>query len=142
MIIVQKPQVTEKTMKLAEQNLYTFLVRKNATKEKIAKYIADKFKVSVLAVKTVNIKGQKKMQRTQRKYYHLPDIKKAIVLVKKGQKIAIFETPKEEVAVTTAESEPVVMKEKRNILKNTKIRVEKSATGAAPTTQRKVITGK
>lgn len=142
MIILQQPKITEKTMKLAEQNLYTFLVGKKANKEQIAKLVADKFKVSVLSVKTINIKGARKMQRGTRKFYTLPDIKKAIVEIKKGQKIALFETPKEEATVSSAESEPVVMKEKRNILKNTKIRVEKSATGAAPTTQRKVITGK
>lgn len=140
MIIVQKPHISEKSMKLAQQNLYTFLVGRSATKEMIAKYVAEKFKVTVLGVKIINIKGQKKMQRAARKSYTLPDIKKAMVSVKAGQKIALFETPKEEVTVTTGENEPQIMKEKKGFLnRGTKVRVEKSATGAAPTTQRKVI---
>ncbi|QQG43651.1 MAG: 50S ribosomal protein L23 [Candidatus Daviesbacteria bacterium] len=140
MIILQKPKVTEKSMKLADKRLYTFEVAKNATKKAIAKIVADKFKVTVLSVKTVNIPGQKKMERSKRKYYRLPDIKKAMVLVRKGQKIALFETPQEEVAVTTAENEPQVLREKKGFLnRGTKVRVEKSATGASPTTQRKVI---
>ncbi len=142
MIILQKPLVSEKSMKLAQQNLYTFLVSRDATKGTIAKVVGEKFKVTVMGVKIVNIKGKQKIQRTTRRSYHLPDIKKALVLVKKGQKIALFETPKEETIVTTGESETVVMREKKNILRNTKVRVEKGATGAAPSTQRKVITGK
>ena len=143
MIILQKPLISEKSMKLAQQNLYTFLVSKDTTKKTIAKYVAEKFKVTVLSVKTGTTKGKKKVQRAARKSYTLPDIKKAMVLVKAGQKIALFETPKEEVTVTTGENEPQIMKEKKGFLnRGTKVRVEKSAIGAAPSTQRKVITGK
>src|SRR5206468_3877993 len=81
-----------------------------------------------------------KSQRRVRKNYQTGGFKKAIVTVKKGQVIPIFETPKEEVTVTTGESEPQIMKEKRNLLSRTKVKVEKSAVGASPTTQRKVIT--
>ena len=42
----------------------------------------------------------------------------------------------------TAEGEPIKLKEKKDLLGRTKVRVETSAVGAAPTTQRKVITGK
>lgn len=142
MIILQKPLISEKSMKLVQQNLYTFLVSKDTTKAQVAKLVGEKFKVTVMGVKIVNIKGKVKVQRTARRSYQLPDIKKALVLIKKGQRIALFETPKEEVTVTTGENEPVVMKEKKNILRNIKVRVEKTAIGAAPSTQRKVITGK
>ena len=142
MIVLKRPIITEKSMKLAQSGFYTFEVDKGATKPLIAKLVSEKFKVKVLKVKTINVKGEIKSQRRIRKFYQTKGFKKAIVQVKKGDKIALFETPKEEVTVTTAEGEPIKVKEKRDLLGRTKVRVEKSAVGAAPTTQRKVITGK
>ena len=142
MIILKRPIISEKSMKLAQANLYTFEVSKDATKPLIAKAVADKFNVEVLKVRTMNVKGEMKNQKRVRKSYQTKGFKKAIVQVAKGQKIAIFETPKEEAVVTTAEGEPTVLKEKKDILRRTKVKVERGAVGAAPTTQRKVITGK
>lgn len=143
MIIIKRPIITEKSMKLASQNLYTFEVDNHASKIQIAKAISGKFNVKVLKVKTINIKGETKTQRRVRKYYQTTSFKKALVQLNKGEKLAIFETPKEEeVVVTTAEGEPIKLKEKKDILGRTKVKIEKSAVGAAPTTQRKVITGK
>lgn len=129
-------------MKLAQANLYTFEVDKNATKIQIGKAVAEKFGVKVIAVKTINVKGVTKSQKKVRKSYKSIGFKKALVQVGKNQKIAIFETPKEEAVVTSAESEPIKLKEKKDFLGRTKVKVESSAVGAAPTTQRKVITGK
>lgn len=140
MIILKKPIITEKSMKLADKHMYTFEVDRNATKDIIAKLVAEKFNVKVLNVKTINVKGETKNQRRVRKSYKTSGFKKAIVQVGRLSKIAIFETPKEEEAVvTTAEGEPQVIKEKKDILRRTKVKVERGATGAAPTTQRKVI---
>ncbi len=126
-------------MKLADRHLYTFEVDKDATKKLIAKEVSDKFSVKVVSVKVVNVKGEIKSQRRVRKSYKTSGFKKAIVQIGKTQKIALFETPKEEVTVTTAEGEPIKLKERKDILGRTKVKVEKSAVGAAPTTQRKVI---
>lgn len=142
MIILRRPIITEKSMKLADKHLYTFEVAKDATKEVIARLVAEKFNVKVLSVKTINVKGENKSQRRVRKLYKTKGIRKAIVQISKNQKIAIFETPKEDVTVTTAEGEPIKLKEKKDILGRTKVKVEKTAVGAASTTQRKVITGK
>lgn len=143
MIVVLRPIITEKSMKLTQNDLYTFEVAKNATKPQIAKVVAEKFNVKVLGVKVINVKGKLKQQRKVRKVYTTGGFKKAMVQVKKGEKIALFETPKEkEVTVTTAEGEPIKLKEKKDILGRTKVKVEKTSVGAAPTTQRKVITGK
>jgi len=142
MIVIKRPIVTEKSMKMAERGLYTFEVDKNANKYLISKIVAETFGVKVLKVKISNVKGKMKMQRSVRKSYQKAGMKKAFVQVKKGEKIAIFETPKEEAVVTSPEAEPVVLKEKKDLLGKTKVRVEKSAVGAAQTTQRKVITGK
>lgn len=142
MIVLKRPIITEKSMRLAQIGLYTFEIDKEASKPMVAKAVTDKFSVKVMAVKIINIKGQIKTQRTARLEYRLANIKKAMVQVGKGQKIAIFETPKEEAVVTTAEGEPIKIKEKKSFLRGTKVKVEQSAVGAAPTTQRKVITGK
>lgn len=142
MIILKRPLITEKSMKLAGMGLYTFEVDKGATKPLIAKAVADKFNVKVINVKVINVKGRMKQQKRAGKLYRAQGFKKAMVQIGKGQKLAIFETPKEEVVVTTGEGEPIKLKEKKDILGRTKVKVEKSAVGAAPTTQRKVITGK
>ncbi|MCR4306295.1 MAG: 50S ribosomal protein L23 [Candidatus Daviesbacteria bacterium] len=142
MIVLKRPIITEKSMKLAQDGLYVFEVDKDATKPLIAQVVAKKFNVKVLSVKVINVKGKTKQQKRARKIYTTGRIKKALVQVKKGDKIAIFETPKEEAVVTTAEGEPIKLKEKKDLLGRTKVMVEKSAVGAAPTTQRKVITGK
>lgn len=143
--MLNRPIVTEKSMRLASNGLYTFEVDKDANKKMIAKLVAEKFKVDVVSVKTINVKGKVKQQRKVRKSFQKPSYKKAIVQLKKGQTLALFETigkQPEEVTVTTAEGEPQIMKEKKDILGRTKVRVEKGAVGSAPTTQRKVITGK
>lgn len=127
-------------MKLSEQGFYTFEVGKRATKPQVAKAVKDKFSVDVLTVKIVNVKGEKKMQKRVRAYYETAGIKKAIIEVKKGQKIAIFETPKEEEVevISAGEQEPTI-KEKKSLLRNTKVRVEKNIGLPKATTQRKVI---
>lgn len=146
MIILKRPIITEKSMKLAQSGLYTFEVSKEATKPLVAKEVAARFSVKVLKVNIINIQKKVKSQRRVRKTYTTGGAKKALVQVRKGDKIAIFETPKEEAppagGVTTAEGEPIKLKEKKDLLGRTKVRVEKTATGSAPTTQRKVITGK
>lgn len=139
MIILQKPIITEKSMKLAGNGLYTFLVSKAANKLQIAKTVKELFKVDVINVKTINVKGVVKMQRRVRKSFKTSAFKKALVQVKKGQIIPIFEAPKEEAVVTTAEGETQVLKEKKDILRRTKVRVEKSKTVI---TQKDIMTGK
>jgi len=139
MIVLKRPIITEKSMKLAQSGLYTFEVDRNVTKPLVAKAVSQKFNVKVLKVKIINVKGEMKSQRRVRKVYKTVGYKKAIVQVGKGEKIAIFETPKEEAVVETAGGEPIKLKEKRDFLRRTKVKVEKTAVGAAPTTQRKVI---
>lgn len=128
MTVILRPLINEKSMGLTKLDLYTFEVAKKATKDQIAKIVADKFKVKVLSVKTLRKTGKTRMQRTRKGYFKMADMKKAIVKVKKGDKIAIFEHSQmeDEPVVTTAESEPQV-KEKKSLLKGTKIRIEKTA---------------
>lgn len=141
MTVLQRPVITEKSMKLAQNNVYTFLVGKESTKLSVLQAIEKKFKVNVLSVKIINKKGELKTQKRVRKYYQSGSLKKAIVSLKKGQTIALFETPKEEEVevITGEEKEPIKIKERRNMLRNTKVKIERGNVGASPTTQRKVI---
>lgn len=142
-IILQKPIITEKSMNLAKRGFYTFMVDKKAAKPDVIRAVEEAFSVKVMGVSVINIKGKLKTQRRVRKTFRAPGFKKAIVQLEKGQKIALFETPaQEEAVVTTAEGEPIILREKKDLLGKTKVKVERGAVGAAPTTQRKVITGK
>lgn len=142
-IIVKNPVITEKSMKMADKGIYTFVVASSANKPQIAKFVAEKFNVQVVSVKTVNVKGKTKMQRRVRGTYQTSGYKKAMVQVGKGQKIGIFEATdiKSEAEVTTVEGDQII-KEKKNMLRQTKVKVEKIADVPMQTTQRKVITGK
>jgi large subunit ribosomal protein L23 len=87
--IIIKPVVTEKSMDLLADNKYTFIVDKNANKTEIKNAIEHIFKVEVAKVYTMNIKGKPK--RMGRFEGYRPDRKKAVVALKAGQKIRLFE---------------------------------------------------
>jgi len=138
MTVILRPLINEKSMGLTRIGLYTFEVDRGATKDQIAKVVAAKFKVTVEAVKTINRAGKVRQQRTRKGYFKTTDIRKAIVKVKKGDKIALFEQAvaedshaghnHDEVQVRTAEGEAVTtIKEKKSLLKGTKVRIEKQA---------------
>ena len=128
---VLRPVINEKSMKLTEIGQYTFQVDRTVNKDQIAQSVAKKFGVTVMDVKVVNLPTKLKTQRNRRGTFEKPGFRKAIVKVKKGQKIAIFEVAqaeeeKENVEVRTAEGEVVgKTKEKRSLLRGTKVKVEK-----------------
>jgi large subunit ribosomal protein L23 len=87
--VLIRPVVSEKSMGLMEENKYTFYVDKNANKIEIKNAVEKLFKVSVLKVRTMTVRGKKKRQgRFEGK---TPDRKKAIVTLKAGDKIELFE---------------------------------------------------
>lgn len=87
--IIIKPVVTEKSMNLLAENKYTFIVDKKANKTEIKNAIENIFKVKVEKVTTVMSRGKvKRMGRFEGK---TPDRKKAIVTLKPGHKIRLFE---------------------------------------------------
>lgn len=87
--VLIKPVVSEKTTSLMEENKYTFKVDKNANKIEIKHAVETIFKVDVTDVKTMNVHG--KMKRQGKSQGLTPDWKKAIVSVKSGQRLPIFE---------------------------------------------------
>lgn len=87
--VIRKPIITEKSVALIEQNKYTFVVDKHATKIDIKRAVEKIFNVKVTAVSTMNMKGKlRTMGRTQG---YRPDWKKAIVTLADGDRIEILE---------------------------------------------------
>jgi len=79
------PKVTEKATSLSEFNKIVFNVHNGASKKTIKKSIEKIFKVNVIKVNTINLKGKTKMVRGKKTFKS--NIKKAIVTLKKGQTI-------------------------------------------------------
>ncbi len=83
------PLITEKTLRLAKENKYTFLVERGINKEQIKNAVEKIFNVKVIKVRTINYqkrqRGLTKIKSTR------PKFKKAIVQLQSGQTISIFE---------------------------------------------------
>lgn len=81
---------TEKGTKLRqEQNGYLFRVNKKANKLEIKQAVEELFKVDVVKVRTISMRGKKR--RMGRYEGRRPDWKKAVVVVQSGQAIKGFE---------------------------------------------------
>lgn len=87
------PIFTEKSLKLAKQGKYSFWVDKNANKLFIKSAVAKAFGVHVTDIKTISVKGETK-RNAKGKKSRLTGGKKAIVSLKEGEKIDIFEEKK------------------------------------------------
>ena len=79
------PNVTEKSTALADFNKVVFKVHKGASKKSIIKSIEKIFKVNVIKINTINIKGKNKLVKNKKSFK--PGYKKAVVTLKKGQSI-------------------------------------------------------
>ncbi|MEW6426252.1 MAG: 50S ribosomal protein L23 [Bacillota bacterium] len=88
--IIVRPVITEKSYSLAGQNKYTFIVAPEANKVEIKKAVEELFKVKVLKVNTLNVQGKPRRVRGIAGYK--PDYKKAIVTLRPGDKIEVFES--------------------------------------------------
>ena len=88
--IIIRPRVTEKSGMASEpQNgeaaVYTFEVRKNATKPMIAQHIKSLYKVSPVKVRIINLPAKRVFVRGKRGTSN--GVKKAMIYLKKGEKI-------------------------------------------------------
>lgn len=83
--IIRAPIITEKATRLAENNQVVFEVRADATKPEIAASIEAIFKVKVLAVNSLVVKGKTKYFKGR--VGRRSDYKKAMVTLAPGQSI-------------------------------------------------------
>jgi len=91
--IVRYPLITEKSTVLREDKFkYTFRVDKRANKIEIKQAVQAIFPdVEVISVNTMNVNGKPRNYRNNRKG-KTPDWKKAIVTLRPGDAIEIYET--------------------------------------------------
>jgi large subunit ribosomal protein L23 len=88
--IILSPLLTEKSTKLKEtENKVLVRVAKNANKIEIKKAVEEIFKVKVDSVRTINCRGKKK--RYGRYEGKRPDWKKAVLILKEGEKLEFIE---------------------------------------------------
>lgn len=87
--IIKKPLITEKNSLHAESGTYVFEVDRKSSKIEIKNAIESSFRVKVDSVRTMVCRGRSKKSKhglTKPKYW-----KKALVKVKAGEKISLFE---------------------------------------------------
>jgi large subunit ribosomal protein L23 len=88
--IIRRPLITEKGTDLRDQtNQYLFEVAGDANKIEIKRAVESLFRVKVLQVRTLSVKGKPK--RLGRFVGRTSDWKKAIATLKEGETIEFFE---------------------------------------------------
>ncbi|MFZ5907715.1 MAG: 50S ribosomal protein L23 [Nitrospirota bacterium] len=88
--IIKKPLFTEKGSALKEkENKILVEVPKDANKIEIKRAVEEIFKVKVEKISTINVLG--KMKKLGKSLGKRPDRKKAIITLKKGEKLDFIE---------------------------------------------------
>jgi large subunit ribosomal protein L23 len=90
--LILTPKISEKAITMAEHGIYVFEVPTSANKIEVAKAVEAAFKVNVTDVNMVITKG--KLKRYKQILGRQKDVKKAMVKVRSGQKITLFEVAK------------------------------------------------
>lgn len=94
--VIIRPIITEESMKYVPAGKYSFAVHKKADKGAIKKAINELFGVTVVSVATSVVKGKTHRVGMRRQEVNKTEWKKAVVQVKKGEKIGLFEPGGEE----------------------------------------------
>ena len=88
--VIKGPIITEKLDRAREKfRQYSFLVDHDATKHDVRRAVEASFNVGVTGVRTLIIRG--KIKRVGRNMGKRSNFKKAIVTLKEGDKIELFE---------------------------------------------------
>ena len=87
--VLRRPLITEKNTMLQAQGKYVFEVAEEANKHQIKQAVEKVFKVKVVLVNVMTVPG--KTKRVGRRMVLTPSRKKAIVTLKQGDKIELFE---------------------------------------------------
>ena len=87
--VIKTVRLTEKGTRQCEKyNQYTVVADRLATKPQIRQAVQELFKVKVVRVNTLNVRGKVRRQRTSQAG-RAPSWKKAIVTLKDGDKIVL-----------------------------------------------------
>ena len=87
--MLRRPVITEKSTSLQEEGKYAFEVSSRSNKILIRAAVEKAFNVKVTAVNVMTVRGKTKV--IGRRRVRMPSWKKAIVTLKEGEKIELFE---------------------------------------------------
>ena len=87
--ILLKPTITEKSTLLQESGRYTFQIAPRANKVQVKQAVETNFNVTVTDVNITKLHGKRKRYGSRVK--KMPDIKKAVVTLKPGDRITLVE---------------------------------------------------
>jgi len=87
--VIRRPVITEKNAQMQVLNKYVFEVAADANKNQVKQAVETAFKVGVTNVNIMTVPG--KMRRVGRRQVMTQSWKKAVVTLKDGDKIELFE---------------------------------------------------
>ncbi|HVX22536.1 MAG TPA: 50S ribosomal protein L23 [Acidimicrobiales bacterium] len=90
--ILLRPVISEKTYALMNRNVYVFVVDPRATKIEVRHAVEQAFGVRVENVNTLNRKGKATRNRRTNTVGRRPNTKRAMVTLRAGDKIDLFES--------------------------------------------------
>ncbi len=92
--VILRPHITEKSTLLREDNKYSFVVSRDATKTDIRRAAEELFEIqgSIINVHTMQVKGKMKGRINRYQRGRRPHWKKAIITVEEGTRIPVFES--------------------------------------------------
>ena len=85
--VLVRPHVTEKSVSMGENNVYTFIIRADATKYLVRDAIKSLYSVTPVKVNTVNKAPRQYMSRSKGRKISEKGMKKAYVYLKQGDRI-------------------------------------------------------
>lgn len=89
--IIKSPVITEKSLVNAHNGRFTFWVDQSASKLQIKQAIVEFFGVNPVSISTLKNAGKKKRVSGKRQWVQTQPRKKAVVTLKKGETISLFE---------------------------------------------------
>ena len=87
--VLMRPTITEKSTILQESGKYTFRVAPRANKVEVKQAVESNFSVTVIDVDITKLHGKRK--RYGARFTKQPDVKKAVVTLKPGDRINLIE---------------------------------------------------
>ncbi len=92
--VILRPHITEKSTFLREDNKYSFVVSRDASKTDIRRAAEELFDIkgSIIDVHTMRVRGKVKGRMNRYQRGRRPHWKKAIITVVEGTRIPVFES--------------------------------------------------
>ncbi len=88
--VLRKPRITEKAMRQGDRNVYTFVVRRDATKYDVRDAVKELFNVTPVKVNIVNKAPRQHLSRRLGRTVTQEGMKKAYVYLKDGDSINLI----------------------------------------------------